>query len=134
MADEIRVSSSLQIRSGNLNYQSQPTAFTADLTGVPFGPTPGAMKAPYGGAAADLSRISMPGLCRLMNIDSLLSVEWGIRDPGINVFYPVGLLMPGETYVLRLTPNLLEEYAGTGTGTTGPGNQLWFRSTGGPGT
>ncbi len=61
-----------------------------------------------------------------MNQDSTNFVEFGIWDG--TSFYPVGRLLAGESYVLRLSPNLGEEY-GTGTGTTGEGiNTLRFKA------
>lgn len=111
-----------------LQYTSRPGAFVADVTGTK-GPTPGAIRVPTGGVAADMSQLATPGFCWLMNLDETNYVEYGIRDPGANIFYPLGELGPGEISLFKLSRNLLEEYfGGTGTGTTSPGNQFWFKA------
>ena len=48
-----------------------------------------------------------------------------------NVFYPLGEIHPGESWPIRLSRNLMEQYAGSGTGTTGPENKLRFKANGG---
>jgi len=135
MANEATIRVSLQIRkvSGSLvllDYQSRPTSFQATVTGTK-GPTPGALTIPAGGEAVSFGELSTPGLCILKNLSATVTVEYGIRDPGIDVFYPLGEILPGEIYLLRLSRNLLEEYQGTGTGTTSPGNQFFMKGMGG---
>lgn len=111
MANEIAVRTSLQVRKGNLTYQSQPTAFNADLTGSK-GPTPGSVTVSPAGTNIDLSQLTeLGGLCRLMNLDADNFVEYGVWDGA--EFYPLGELLPGETYVLRLSRNL--EFGEVGT-------------------
>lgn len=127
MANEATVRTSLQIRTGNITYQSQPSAFQADVAGAK-GPTPGAFTVTTLGTDCDLSELSQAGLCRIQNLDETNYVEYGIFDPQTNLFYPLGELLPGESYVLRLSRNILEEYVGTGTGTTGPTNTFRFKS------
>ena len=135
MANEARVTASLSITkldtAGSrtlLQYLSQPGAFVADVTGTK-GPTPGAIRVPIGGVAADLSELTTPGWCWMMNLDETNYVEYGIRDPGADTFYQLGELGPGEINLVKLSRNLLEEYGpGTGTGTTAPTNQLWFKA------
>jgi hypothetical protein len=46
------------------------------------------------------------------------------------VFYPLIELLPGESYVFRLSRNIQEQYAGTGTGTTAPDNRLRIKANG----
>lgn len=120
MANEATVRSALQIRSGNLNYSSLPASFTADV-GTAKGPTPGAVAiSPYG-TDIDLSQLTAPGLCRVMNLDSSVNIDLGIWDPEALKFYPLMTLLPGETYVIRLASDLAAEFGtGTGTGSTGP--------------
>lgn len=121
MSDEAQIRSSLQINKGNLNYQSQPTAFNADVaTGK--GPSPGAITAALAGTDVDFGELVQPSLCRLMNLDDANFVEYGIREPATGFFYPLGELLPGESFVLRLSRNLQEEYTGVGTGTSAPTN------------
>ncbi len=125
MANEFSVRTSLQLKIGNQNYQSQPTSFQATQVGL-GGPTPGQITALTTGTDVDLSQLVTPGLCRLMNLDPTNYVEYGIRDPGTGSFYPLGEIQPGETYVLRFSRNLLEAFVGTGT--TGDVNKFTIRA------
>lgn len=134
MANEARVTSNLSIlklRSSDnkvlLQYNGQPSAFQADVSGTK-GPTPGAITVALAGTDVDLSELTQPGLCRISNQDDTNFVEYGIREPGTNTFYPLGELLPGESYVLRLSRNIQEEYQGTGTGTSTATNFLHFKA------
>ena len=115
MADEAQIRSSLQITKGKLEYRSNPTAFTADVS-VADGPTPGTIAVSTAGVDVDLSQLSTPGFCRVMNLDSTNFVSLGIWDGA--TFYPLLELLPGESFVMRIARDLGEEY-GVGTGTTG---------------
>jgi|SRR3990172_8925374 len=127
MADEGYVLASLRINAGNLSYQSQPQGFSADVAGAK-GPVPGAITVATTGTNVDLSELTTPGLCRIANLDETNFVSYGANDPDTDTFYPIGELLPGESYVLRLSRNLSAEY-GTGTGTIGPDtNTLHFRA------
>lgn len=129
MAQEIKVRVSLNIRKGNLQYQNQPQSFNFDMvTSLPKGPVPGAFTVPTYGVACDLSELTTPGVCLIRNLDETNYVEYGIRDPNTGVFYPFGELGPGQSYPIVLSRNLLEGYTDTGTGTSGPTNQLWFKA------
>lgn len=121
MSREAIVRASLIIRSGSLDYRSNPTGFVADVTGI-NGPTPGAITVSVDGVDVDLSQLtSFGGFCRLANLDSTNFVTWGIHDPETDRFYPVGKILAGETYVIRLADQLEEELGtGSGTGTAGP--------------
>lgn len=114
MANEATIRTSLMIKKGNIFYQSNPTAFKANVTGTK-GPVPGAVSiaATVTGTDIDFSELVTPGLCRLQNLDATNFVTYGIWD-GVS-FFPLGELLPGETYVLRLSRYLGEEFAGTGT-------------------
>ena len=118
MADEAQIRSSLFIRKGEIDYQSRPTVFSADVSGTK-GPTPGAVTFSTAGEDVDLTGLTVPGLCRLQNQDPTNYVTYGIWDPEGNTFYPLGELLSGESYVLRLSRDIEEEF-GTGGGTTGP--------------
>lgn len=127
MANEARVTAGLQIIAGNINYLSQPSAFLATVTGRK-GPTPGSISVAVLGTDVDLSQLTQPGLCILHNQDPTNFVTYGIRDPETNRFYPLGELLPGEIYPLRLSRDIQEEY-GTGTGTvTAATNKLHLRA------
>lgn len=113
MSDEAQIRSSLQINKGNLRYSSQPTAFRADVSGT-NGPTPGAIAVATTGTNVSFAALTTPGLCRLMNLDSTNYVTWGIYDGAF--FFPLGEILPGESYVIRLSRILGSESPGTGTG------------------
>lgn len=121
MSREAIVRSSLIIRTGNLDYRSNPTGFVADVAGI-NGPTPGAITVPVEGVDVDFSQLTaFGGLCRLANLDDTNFLTWGIHDPETDLFYPVGKVLAGETYVLRLADDLEQELGtGSGTGTAGP--------------
>ena len=130
MSSEAQLQISLKINksgtSGNLNYQSYPTQFTSDVDGA-LGPTPGAFLVSVDGTDVDLSQLTTPGLCRLSNQDGNNFVTYGLKDPVTNKFYPLGELLPGEFYVLRLSRVLGWGYSGSGTGTSGDDvNKLHF--------
>jgi hypothetical protein len=134
MSGEAKIQISLQITKsdyvGNVNYRSYPTQFDADVDGA-LGPTPGAFMVSVYGTDADLGQLTTPGLCRISNQDSDNFVTYGIKDPETDKFYPLGELLPGEFFVLRLSRNLGWEdtASGTGTGTSGPKtNLLHFRA------
>jgi hypothetical protein len=117
MANEVRVNASLAINkpTANQNYQALPSAFRADMTGSK-GPLPGAVTIPVIGADIDLSGLtSLGGFCRIMNIDTVNYVTYGIKDTGTNTFYPLGEMQPGETFIIRLSRKLGKDEVGTGT-------------------
>jgi len=124
MSGEASIQASLMINktdaSGNVNYRSYPTQFNADVDGA-LGPTPGAFVVSIYGTDVDLSELSQPGLCRISNQDSTNYVTYGISDPETDKFYPLGEILPGEFFILRLSRMLGWEFAeaGIGTGTTG---------------
>lgn len=130
MSNEARIRSGLQILKRNatgdrtlLDYQARPESFAADVTGTK-GPVPGAITCTTAGTDISFSELTTPGLCRIMNLDSNNYVEVGIWEPTGSIFYPLMELLPGESYVIRLSRNLQEQYAGTGTGTTAPTNTV----------
>lgn len=128
MADEILVTASVQIRKDNLQYRSLPNSFKADMIGTAKGPSPGAVSVPTDGKDIYFNELVTPGVCVLTNLDDTNYVEYGIYDPQTSVFYPLGEIQPGETYVLRLSRNLQEQYSGSGTGTTAPENYLRLKA------
>ncbi len=83
------------------------------------GPTPGSFDASVDGTDVSLSELTTFGLCRIINYDTSNFVDVGIWDPETVKFYPIVRLLAGEFFVMRLSPDLQEEFAGTGTGTTG---------------
>ncbi len=134
MTDEARITSSLQIIKRVdgiivLDARPQPTTFTADVSGVK-GPTPGSFTASTAGTDVDLSELTTPALCRFMNMDSANFVTYGIWDPTGVIFYPFGEILPGETYVVRLSRDIQQEF-GTGdpgTSVVDTDNKLRFKA------
>lgn len=128
MSNEARIQSSLTIKKVNANgvtqidYASRNAGFVADVIGTK-GPTPGSVTISITGTDIIFGELTTPGLCRLMNQDATNYVEVGIRDP-LYGFYPLIELLPGESYIIRLSRNMMEQYTGTGTGTTGDINYL----------
>ena len=137
MADEAKIQTSLQIRKTNTagdvveqEYRSQPTSFTADVASTQ-GPTPGSFLVSTAGTDVDLTGLTTPGLARFQNQDDANYVQVGMWDPEGVRFYPMLELLPGETFVVRLSRDIEEEY-GTGdpgTGTAGAStNRLRFKA------
>ena len=113
MADEAIIRSSFRILKGTYDFQTHPQVFRTDITNA-RGPSPGVVLATTEGVNVDLSALTTPALCQLINLDSTNFVEYGIWDTV--EFYPLGELLAGEHTVLRLSRNLGKSF-GTGTGT-----------------
>lgn len=131
MASEAEIRASLQIRTtdGEIEYGSRPTTFTGDITGRK-GPTPGAITVSIAGTDVDFSELSTPGYARIQNQDLTNRVDVGIWDPETGVFYPMLELLPGESYIIRISRIFPGEY-GTdpAVGSTGPNtNRLRIRA------
>lgn len=132
MANEAQVRGSLQIlkKSGTItliDYGSKPTTFQATVTGTK-GPVPGAFTVTVLGTDVDFSELTTPGLCVFKNLDPTNFVTYGIWDPENSKFFPLGELLPGEVFPIRLSRDLQEEFQ-TGTGTTGADtNRLRFKA------
>ncbi len=135
MANEIRVNSNLSINKGSLRYSSLIRSFTADMEGQK-GPTPGAFDVSVSGTDVDLSQFTTPGIAELANLSEDYHVEFGIYEPATGSFYPLGELLPGESYVFRFSRNVKEQFDGTvtGTGTWAENNTVRFKSYGGTAT
>ena len=135
MANEASVRTNLSIRKTNsdgsivlIDYTSRPSGFNADVTGTK-GPCVGAIAVTTSGTDVDLSQLTTPGFMRITNEDATNYFEVGIRDPATRVFYPMLEVLPGESYVMRLSRNVGEEdYPSTGTGTTASIAKLHLKS------
>lgn len=123
MANEATIQSGLQINSGNLRHRSPRSSFRADVSGAK-GPVPGAITISTSGTNIDLSQLTSPGLCQITNLDSTNFVTWGVWDATGFRFLPLGEILPGEWYVIRLSRHLSDEFTQTGTGTAGDTNAL----------
>jgi hypothetical protein len=129
MANEATVQTSLQIRKGNLFYQSRPSSFQANVVGD-NGPSPGCITVPVHGIAVVLTELDKPGgLCRIQNLDLANYVEYGAQDPHTGKFYPIGEALAGENFIVRLS-RFIGSTQGTGTGSAPtPGSiSLYFRA------
>jgi hypothetical protein len=128
MANEAYVRSSLRIQVGELDYQSRPVAFRADVSAAE-GPTPGLVYATLDGVDIVLSGLTTPGLCWMQNLDEDNYVTYGIWDPDISKYYPLGELLPGECYALRLSRSFGQEFTGTGTSVLDSNQRLRIKGT-----
>ena len=115
MANEIRINSSLNINKGNFQYQSYPQAFYDDML-VVAGPTPGSLLVSVSYTIVNLSQLTTPGWCWLMNLDIANSVYVGIYNNHFNVFMPMLELLPGKPQQIFLS-SLLGKDLRPGTGT-----------------
>jgi hypothetical protein len=127
VANEATVSVSLGIVKSNRQLCRFQSSFNANVAGTK-GPVPGAVTISTAGTNIDLSQLTTPGLCVLRNLDVTNYVEYGIREPATGFFYPLGEILPGEDYVLRLSRNIGEEYTNTGTGTSASTNTLHMKA------
>lgn len=129
MANEATIRCGLTIRkmSGSLTLldYSKSTNFQATVTGTK-GPTPGAFTVSVTGTDVDLSELTTPGFVTIKNLDATNFVTYGIRDPDSGNFFPLGELLPGEAYVLRLSRYLFQEFYLPPTGTGTANNTLRF--------
>lgn len=115
MSTSIRVS--LQMTNGNLSYQSAPQAFNPTDAVIAKGPSPGAITVAAGGTDVDFSHLTLVGLCWIQNLSTTDYVTFGIWDDDNNYFYPLGEILAGEYYPIRLSRYLgRKEALGTGTG------------------
>lgn len=131
MSDEYRLNLGLFLKAGNLTYQSNPTAFSYDQEGTPKGPVPGAITIDTFGVDVDLSELDNPGTILMQNLDDTNYVEWGIYEDANGLFLPIGELLPaGPPAFFNFSRNAFVDYAGTGTGTTGPLNSLRLKANG----
>lgn len=133
MSNEASVQSGLTIRKGNLDYQSRPTTFRADVSAV-GGPTPGMLLVTTAGVNVDLSQLSSPGLYRIQNLDPTNYIEYGPFDAtaAVHEFIPLNEALPGESYVGRLSRFLGSEFGtASGTAATGSGTVLRIKAVGG---
>jgi len=121
MANEATVRSSLSISVGNVQYKSLPNGFTADVSRG-NGPSPGLVNVATkenGMTDIDLSELTPPlGFCRFSNQDANNAIHVGRYDPSSDHFLPFMKIKPGESFVIRLSSDITEEYTGTSTGTT----------------
>ena len=116
MSSQATVQSSLNLTNGNLQFRSAgPGAFNPTVTGT-NGPTPGCVTVPVAGIDIEFSQLTaLGGLGQFYNIDSTNFITVGLRDILTNEFYPFIDVLPGESYVMRLSSKLPMHETGTGT-------------------
>lgn len=124
MANEIRINISLQIKKGNLTFQSNPTAFLDTMSGDAAAPSPGRITVSEQGTDINLSAVGTPGWALFRNLDDTNYVQLGVYNTDQSEFYPFARIKPGQHFLMPVDPDINEEYAGTGTGTTGQLNTL----------
>jgi hypothetical protein len=123
--NEATINGSLRIRKiengiTTIDYRPSEGAFTATVVGSK-GPVPGSISVSTVGVSVDFSELTQPGLCRIKNQDSAITVMVGIWEPDTSKFYPFMDLLPGERYPIRLS-HLLSGELGGGIGTDGASN------------
>jgi hypothetical protein len=106
MANEFKITASIQLRKGTLSVNTLPASYTADQT-TANGPTPGMVTATTGGVTVSLAQLTTPGFMQIQNTDATNYVQYGLYISA--VFYPLGELLPGEVNVLRLARNILTD-------------------------
>lgn len=129
MANEITVTSTLSVKKGNLSFTDTNGLFRATMNGS-VGGAPGLVLVPTDGVSIDLSALDTPGVCKMTNLDATNYVEYGIRDPDSGLFYPLGEIQAGESYIIRLSRNLKDQFTGTGTALGVQDNTLFFKAFG----
>lgn len=130
MADEATIRQGIQIIVGGRRIYAPPTAaFKVDVS-VATGPTPGRITALVTGTDVDLSALTTPGLCHIINYSTTDYLIWGIYDPETLRFYPVGEVAAEGEQVIELSRELAGEF--TGTAEVSSTNRLQVR--GGAGT
>lgn len=114
MANEATIQHSIVISKDNLKFRPAPVNFRSNVSGTK-GPVPGAVRVSVLGTDIDFSELTTPGIVRITNISLLYFVEFGVYNG--STFFPVGELLPGESYIFRFSRYLNQGYVGTGTGT-----------------
>ena len=144
MANEITLSTSLSIFKADSNgvvllRKNYSTSFQNDMSGNQ-GPYPGSLTVPTTGKLVYLTaEIVTAGWCWFANqgrADGAAHtdeyIEIGVFDPQVTpapgVFHPLLELSPGEGFPVKLSRNLQEQYAGSGSGTTTPENYLYLKA------
>lgn len=129
-AGKVTIRALLRIRKDEVDYVSPGGGqFTEVLAGYQGrGPSPGMLIVPTTGRDVYFTELTQPGWCYIQNLDSTNYVQVGIYDPQTGVYYPLLEFPPGIGYPVKLTRNLQEQYAGSGTGTTGPENYLRIKA------
>jgi len=121
MAREITINCQLRVSKGNLQWPGLGiTTFQPTLYGS-IGPIPGAFTVSLGGTDINLSNLNtLGGVGQIINYDTVNTVTYGIKDGTTQKFYPLHDVLPGESYVFRISQYLHEIYPTSGTGSSVP--------------
>ena len=122
MANEISVRAALNVDNGNLQYQSTPSEYTANMLsknatspGVVTATPTGVWMFGMGTQGINFSALEQPSMSWIQNLDNTLSVTVGLYWPDNDCFLPVFDLLAGEFVPLRLSKFLGSIFPGTGT-------------------
>jgi len=128
MTNEAKINSSFVIvQPGGLGtYRSNVPSFSANVVGSE-GPSPGGVLITTAGISVSFTPLTTPALCELINYDPTNYFEWGVWDSVHSEFIPIGEVLPGEGYIVRLSRRL-GYVEGLGTGTTGSGVTLRLKA------
>lgn len=113
MANEIKVTASLECTNGNFSLPKQGGTQLSIAQTNRGGGVPGLMLATTGGVDVTTTGITTLGWCRLVNTDPTNYVEWGPKSGG--TFYPIGRMLPGESALFRLGQYVLHVKANVAT-------------------
>jgi hypothetical protein len=127
MSDEATIRQSIQISIGGRNiYRPAAASFKRDVS-TAKGPSPGSVTATAGGVDVDLSHLTVPGLCHIINYSTTDYLEYGVYDSSSGVFYPLGEVAAETEYVFEFSRNLFDEFLGTGTSPAASNNKFRVR-------
>lgn len=129
MSGEVRSTIQVNIRKGNLNYQSFPASWQGNIDATnPSGPAPGAIQVTTAGVSVVFNELVLPSYCILQNLDLTNFVSYGLDYGGD--FLPLGEVLPGELYVIRLSRLLgtLISDVITGTGAAASGATFFLKA------
>jgi hypothetical protein len=100
MANEITVTSGIQVRKGNLLVDVTPTTKQITMTGS-GGPTPGFMTVGTTEESTAFPELTTEGWLWMKNLDSTNYVQWGFSTGVYG-----GRIRAGETAEFRMEPGL----------------------------
>ena len=104
MAGTIQVTSGIVVNNNALQYSSYPKSFQAIQT-TANGVTPGTVTIATSVTDVVLTGLLVPGIVHIVNLDPNNFVTFGLHDS--TIFRPLGELLPGESWVFRLSRTIL---------------------------
>lgn len=129
MSNEIQVRASLIVKKGSKPIYQSPSVAYLDNQSGDGGPFPGDLIITADGRDIYWTDLTTPGWTWLQNNEdpatSDVYVTFGIYDPSIRKFYPIGELGPGQGIPFKFTRDLSKDFIGSGTGS--PVSGTYFR-------